>query len=933
MRDLVILGSGRSGTSMVAGTLAASGWWVGDDPYPAREANPKGFFETAEINGINEELLARVLPVGARFEHGQRWLCTLQPGVEPCLDEALRGRIAKLVEHRPFAFKDPRLCYTLPAWEPLLPSQTGRVCVFREPAATGLSILKECRDAAYLASLEMDTERALEVWVCMYERVLAQAQHGDWLFVHYDQMLTRDGLDRLERFAEAPIDRRFPEAGLRHARGSTPAGGRADELYRELCARAEFQPRARVQVGSSESAPELSVILCTYQRRAILEKSIASFEAQDAPLGSFELVVVDDGSSDGTAEWLDAHAFAIPARVLHKPNGGLASARNVGLQAARGRLLLFVNDDTLAFPDLVREHLRAHAELAAGGVEASVLGTFEQPSAHLASALMRHLEHSPEVFRYHDMRSGEFYDHNRFWTCNVSVAAVRVREAGDFDERFKRYGCEDIDLGLRLERLGLRVCYHAGARAHHEHLLGFDSLKRRQLSCSASFVHLFAKHPSELDHPDWSWLAGRGAQSMRAELRSREQRRAQLEGALAALARVELTSLEALGENALAKLALERLGVVLHELNALWWQEGLAQGLDEVGCATFAQLREREPQTAFGGLRRDAFRLEHARAQLELVRSESGGGETVLATLRAIGLGCALRRTAPHEVELRVKVLSDLAVLRHAAGDREAAHAILRRAREVDPRNQLVRENLAALEAAPAAPMPRPAARDALEQARKSAALLRARVLWLGSEPAPERMQAVGARSLVCCQRPEQLAALELEEASLDVVVDGGELARLADPEPVLREVARVLRPGGRCVLSWKPFWWGAESAAGSLPDYAHLLLDERELDWYTTLTLGPARAAELARELARSCRLRESELVRLLHECGFETGGLKAVAPRDPARLPGPALRRELERAHTGASNFTALALEGVLVRRGRTLIIGDLAASAAGD
>jgi len=848
MRDLLVLGSGRSGTSMVAGTLAASGWWVGDEPYRARAANQKGFFETAEINGINEELLAQVLPAEPRFEHGQRWLATLPAGLVPRLDARLRARIASLVAHRPFAFKDPRLCYTLPAWEPLLPPGTGRVCVFREPGATTASIVKECRDAAYLASLAMDEARALEVWTAMYERVLAQCARGQWLFVHYDQMLTQDGLDRLECFAGAPLERSFPEASLRRSRERTPPSGRAAEIYAELCERAGHTPRTQLAV----SVPELSVIVCTYQRLEILKRSIASFEAQDAPPGSFELVVVNDGSSDGTREWLDAHEFEVPARVLHKQNGGLASARNLGLGAARGRILLFVNDDTLAFPDLVREHLRAQAELAGRGMEAAVLGTFEQPTKHLASALMRHLESSPEVFRYHDMRAGEFYDHNRFWTCNVSVPAARVREAGDFDERFKRYGCEDIDLGLRLERLGLPVLYHPGARAHHEHVLDFAALQRRQQTCSASFVHLFAKHPSELDHPDWNWLAGRSAESMRAELGARAERRAELEGAVETLAQIELPPLEALGERELVARTLERLGALLRELNALWWQAGLVQGLEEIGCGSFTELRAREAQTAFGGWRGAGFTLEHACTQLTCVRREAAAGETELATLRAIGLSCALQERGPEFTALR----AELEVLLHSG-------------------------------AAPARPL------DVFELGRKSATLLRARVLWLGDDAPTERLQAERVRSIRTARDASELAAFA--EADFDVVL--GAAPRCAEE---LREIARVLRPGGR--------WVCARGPLSELPECATLLLEPRELQWY----LGSAEG---------------------LHGIGIAELVAAGFGPRSSrGGKAGSALQRELRRAHPNASDLSAVVLEGLFVRRGKTIQIGTVAASAAG-
>lgn len=932
MRDLLILGSGRSGTSMVAGTLAASGWWVGDDPYPGRAANPKGFFETAEINGINEELLAAVLPATPRFEHGQRWLAELAPGVEPRADEALARRIQRLVAHRPFAFKDPRLCSTLEAWRPHLPQDTGCVCVFRDPAATAASIVRECREAPYLAGLEMDTERALALWCTMYERVLQRSSSGEWLFLHYDQMLTQDGLARLERFAGAGLDRRFPEASLRRSRPECSVPPRAAEIYRELCARAGHACAPSTPVARPERAVELSVILCTYQRRSILESCIASFEAQDAEPGSFELIVVDDGSSDGTREWLDAHEFRVAARVLHKPNGGLASARNVGIAAARGRLLLFVNDDTLAFPDLVREHLAAHARLRAAGEEHSVLGSFEQPSANLATALMRHLERSGEVFRYHDMQAGGLYDHNRFWTCNVSVPAARVREAGLFDERFVRYGCEDIDLGLRLERLGLRVHYHPGARAHHEHRLDFAALRKRQLACSASFVHLFEKHPAELDHPDWSWLSGRSAASMRAELARQSERRARLEAAVETLARVELPELEALGEGELVERTLARLAGLLGELNALWWQAGLAQGLDEVRLPDFEALRAREPGTRFCGWRRPEFTREQARTQLELARREAEAGESDCATLRVLGLAAALEQRGL-DARLRAEALSDLAVLRQRAGDARAALRLARRAHELDAGNALCADNLRALEAAPRLPAPERATWSALAFARQQAKLLRARVLSLGIAADEEFVRSAAPRSWTRAVDAAELAALRLADASLDVAIVRCAGLERAEVEALAAELARLVRPGGRLVLDATRSWFdprGAELVcpAARLPDDAHLLLEPGECAWYASLAQDEELGATLARALAPREPLGSADSVASFAAAGFDTGALETDAA--PAR--GARLTRELALRAPRALVAGASGMHGLALRRGRTLVLGLEAAAAAG-
>ncbi len=120
-----------------------------------------------------------------------------------------------MVGRIPFCHKDPRLSYTLPAWRPQLPD-TGRVCVFRHPALTVLSIVEECRNARYLHNLDFDLDRALGVWEAMYRQILDHHRlEGNWLFVRKDQLLADAGLDRLADFLQAPhIDRRFPERAL-----------------------------------------------------------------------------------------------------------------------------------------------------------------------------------------------------------------------------------------------------------------------------------------------------------------------------------------------------------------------------------------------------------------------------------------------------------------------------------------------------------------------------------------------------------------------------------------------------------------------------------------------------------------------------------------------------------------------------------------------
>ena len=239
MRSALVLGCGRSGTSMAAGTLAGAGYFMGERLHPARHSNPKGFYESGEINQINEALLAPLVPERpddpAALRRGQRWLARLPwDATVPGPDAETLERMRRAVDKRPFCFKDPRFCYTLPVWRPLL-GDTVFLCVFRHPASAALSIVRECRDMENLHNVEMDIARAVGVWSAMYRQVLDRHRHvGDWLFVAYRQFFEAGALDRIGRFVGASIDASFPEASLERSRPTESPGAEALAIYREL---------------------------------------------------------------------------------------------------------------------------------------------------------------------------------------------------------------------------------------------------------------------------------------------------------------------------------------------------------------------------------------------------------------------------------------------------------------------------------------------------------------------------------------------------------------------------------------------------------------------------------------------------------------------------------------------------------------------------
>lgn len=249
MRNALVLGSGRSGTSLLAGLFHESSYFSGENLWPPTGSNQLGYFEDVEVNRINEDLLDKVAPwrppgiVGAlwpvhrdRPRYTQRWLSTLPLGTVIDSDSALDARMARQTSCRPYLFKDPRFCYTLPAWAPHLAKDTLFLCVFREPQRTVESIIKIIRDERYLRDLSLSPEAAYRYWEAAYKNILHQRTKigGEWMFFHYDEILGGRSISVLEESLGATADRGMLRADLRHSTTADNAVRSAAELYQEL---------------------------------------------------------------------------------------------------------------------------------------------------------------------------------------------------------------------------------------------------------------------------------------------------------------------------------------------------------------------------------------------------------------------------------------------------------------------------------------------------------------------------------------------------------------------------------------------------------------------------------------------------------------------------------------------------------------------------
>ena len=210
-------------------------------------------------------------------------------------------------------------------------------------------------------------------------------------------------------------------------------------------------------------APEISVIIPTFNRRPILLRCLAALTEQTIDSARFEVIVVDDGSSDGTAGAVESFAGDAPISitVLTQPNSGANTARNRAVEQARGNLALILNDDSIATPALIAEHLRLHA--AHPGQGDAVLGRLNL-CLDPPPGLFERLHHDD---RLDALAEGTDLGWQAFYTFNLSAKTALLRRHGGFDADLRWH--EDIEFGWRLRADGLQVLWAPGALAYHLH--------------------------------------------------------------------------------------------------------------------------------------------------------------------------------------------------------------------------------------------------------------------------------------------------------------------------------------------------------------------------------------------------------------------------------------------------------------------------------
>jgi glycosyltransferase involved in cell wall biosynthesis len=235
-----------------------------------------------------------------------------------------------------------------------------------------------------------------------------------------------------------------------------------------------------------------SIVIPTYNRRLILEKCLKALEHQDySPdaVSQYEIILVDDGSTDGTLDWLRQEARQFPhVRTFVQDHQGPAAARNLGVAQAQGETIIFIDSDLV----VTDRFLQAHADALVRGelslksdrvfTYGAVINTcnFDDPTA--------------EPYKLTDFSAAYFA------TGNVAIARKWLDQVGLFDTQFQLYGWEDLELGVRLKSLGLKLIKCPEAVGYHWHppfkLDQIPHLIDREIQRGRMGVLFYQKHPT-----------------------------------------------------------------------------------------------------------------------------------------------------------------------------------------------------------------------------------------------------------------------------------------------------------------------------------------------------------------------------------------------------------------------------------------------------
>jgi glycosyltransferase involved in cell wall biosynthesis len=223
---------------------------------------------------------------------------------------------------------------------------------------------------------------------------------------------------------------------------------------------------------------KLSVVIGTYNQKHVLQKALESLFHQTLSPELYEIIVIDSSSGDGTDKMVEALKPTCRFDYQRVVNNGKTAARNLGIKQSKGELIFLTDADMIADPKLLEQHLMAHIIKKNASFEGLTINPDGKP---YIKARLRPFQKIKWAY---------------FLTGNLSIRKTALVEAGLFDENFKGYGWEDIELGYRLSRMGVRLYYLPSAVNRHDHPVTNEDMVERKYQMGKSAALFYKKHPN-----------------------------------------------------------------------------------------------------------------------------------------------------------------------------------------------------------------------------------------------------------------------------------------------------------------------------------------------------------------------------------------------------------------------------------------------------
>ena len=235
LKGCFVLGSPRSGSSMLVGLISGDLFFNGDNLLKKDELSPKGYLESLDIIYLHDDIIHQSLnehEFPKELPYHACWALSIEKPLEIKINSIQKSKIKEYKSKKLFCYKDPRLSYTLPVWN-VKSSEYAKMVIFREPEKSIESIIVA---AKHLHNIDLSSSQAEKIWFSMYSSIIRNLKgYSNVIYIHFDDVFTQDGINKIKKVVGTSLDICFPDRRISKSTGSSfLVSKQTKELYLNL---------------------------------------------------------------------------------------------------------------------------------------------------------------------------------------------------------------------------------------------------------------------------------------------------------------------------------------------------------------------------------------------------------------------------------------------------------------------------------------------------------------------------------------------------------------------------------------------------------------------------------------------------------------------------------------------------------------------------